>query len=388
MNEEPVFFGKYAIDPLASQPVKYFLPDQIADDYDIPNYIHAEVAFAQAALGELKGFAAGDPVLVAATKLATLQDALDSSRIEGTQATLGEVLADETNPTGSSRDVVEVRNLRSAIELGFDLLEELPIGVRLMRRLHEVLLNNPESQSKTPGEFRRSFVWIGRPGQGIESAALVPPVHTEVPGLLADWERFVNDPKVRMPPVMRNAIAHYQFETIHPFLDGNGRLGRLLALLMLRHDNVLEHPVLSISSAIEMNRSRYYESLGNVRTKGDMAGWIEFWSVMLRFSAEAALERFQKLQALRLKYIAQAPNQSTRELVGAIFQNPLATVATIRSHLGVSQPAALGLLRRGVELGWLKELGQPQVGRRQYYLAAELWAAITNEPEPTDSRLL
>jgi Fic family protein len=388
MEPKDVYFGKYALDLLAMNPITYFLPDPIASDYEIPNYVHAEVAIAQAALGELKGFAAGDPVLVAATRLATLQDALDSSRIEGTQATLGEVLADETNPLGATRDVVEVRNLRLAIDQGFELLKEIPIGVRMMRKLHETLLNTPEARTKTPGEFRRSYVWIGTPGQSLETAALVPPSHEAVPGLLADWERFVNEPKTKMPPVIRNAIAHYQFETIHPFLDGNGRLGRLLALLMLMDDGLLSHPVLSLSSQIEANRSTYYATLGAVRTEGDMAGWIEFWATMLKFSAFEALARFQRLQALHLRYTAEAPNQSTRALVEAIFQNPLATIATIRSHMGVTQPAALALLRRGVELGWLKPVGESTQGRRQYYIASELWAAITNEPEPTDSRLL
>jgi Fic family protein len=388
MREDAVFFGKYATDPLALNPVTYFLPDPISTDYELPNYVHAEVAFAQAALGELKGFSAGDPVLVAATRLATLQDALDSSRIEGTQATLGEVLADETNPSGATRDVIEVRNLRLAIDQGFELLRDLPIGVRMMRRLHQTLLDTPASQSKTPGEFRRSFVWIGKPGQTLESAELVPPAHHEIPELLADWERFVNEPKSNIPPVIRNAIAHYQFETIHPFLDGNGRLGRLLALLMLMDDGILTHPVLSISTQIEKNRSAYYKALGAVRTQGDMAGWIEFWATMLKMSATAALGRFERLQILHLKYIREAPNQSTRALVDAIFQNPLATVSTIRTHLGVTQPSALALLRRGVELGWLKPIGESSPGRRQFYIASELWQAITKEPEPTDSRLL
>lgn len=388
MEKSPVFFGKYARDPLALTPVAYYLPDLIHEDYEIPNYVHAEVAFAQAALGELKGFAAGDPVLVAATRLATLQDALDSARIEGTRATLGEVLADETNPAGATRDVVEVRNLRYAIDQGFALLQELPIGVRMMRRLHKTLLNTKEASVKTPGEFRKSYVWIGKPGGTIESAEFVPPAHQELPALLADWERFVNEPKTKMPPVIRNAIAHYQFETIHPFLDGNGRLGRLLALMMLMDDGILSHPVISISSQIERNRSGYYKALGAVKTEGDMAGWIEFWATMLRFSATEALGRFQRLQVLHARYMNEAPNQSTRSLVEAIFQNPLATATTIREHLGLTQPSALALLRRGVELGWLRPIGDSTQGRRQFYIASELWKAITNEPEPTDSRLL
>jgi DNA-binding MarR family transcriptional regulator len=119
-----------------------------------------------------------------------------------------------------------------------------------------------------------------------------------------------------------------------------------------------------------------------------MAGWIEFWATMLKMSATAALGRFERLQILHLKYIREAPNQSTRALVDAIFQNPLATVSTIRTHLGVTQPSALALLRRGVELGWLKPIGESSPGRRQFYIASELWQAITKEPEPTDSRLL
>jgi Fic family protein len=380
-------FGRYKSDPLASSPVRYYLPDPIPHSFELPNYIHAEIAFAQEALAELKGFSRGDPVILAAAKLSTLQDALDSSRIEGTRATLSEVLADQTGPFSQRRDVVEVRNLQLATVQGLEMVRDTPIGIRLMRRLHESLMSNRENASKTPGEFRRSFVWIGAPGARLDTAELIPPAASELPDLLSDWENFVNNRREH-PSVLRNAIAHYQFETIHPFLDGNGRVGRLLALLMLLDDGSLQEPVISLSSVIERNRERYYQALRDVRLKGDLAGWVEFWAWMVKLAAKSALGNFEKLSALHREYLEAAPNKPTSRLVPLLFSHPLLTVSKVAEELELSVSSAAALIQRGVECGWLSQVTESKAGSRQYWFAPEVWKIITTEPEPTNDSLL
>ncbi|MEY3966864.1 MAG: hypothetical protein RLZ96_390 [Actinomycetota bacterium] len=381
MNDNKPFFGEYRIDPLASAPIRYYSPQLIDPHLQIPNYVHAEVAFAESALAELRGLLEAAPLLSAATRLASIQESLDSSRIEGTRATLSEILLSPTGSLNVRRDIVEVRNLQAATELGISLISEVPIGVRVLREMHAKLMSNGIDPSKTPGEFRKSFVWIGKQGQSLENAELVPPAASELPGLLADWERFVNS-ETRMPAVYRSAIAHYQFETIHPFLDGNGRIGRLVAVLMLISEGVLPGQVISLSSLIEANREGYYKALREVRLSGDMAGWVEFWAKMLRFSAEAAMSTFRKLQGLRESLLQRVRSPSLRSLVDLTFRYPVVTVPDVTSQLGLAPSSARELLRRGVAQGFINELGPAKSGSKQYWVASQVWQILTDEVVP------
>ena len=381
MDDKKPFFGEYRIDPLASQPLRYYSPQLIDLDLQIPNYIHAEVAFAESALAELKGLLEAAPLMSAATRLASIQESLDSSRIEGTRATLSEILFSQTGPMNGRRDIIEVRNLQAATELGISLISEVPIGVRVLRKLHAKLLSNGIDPSKTPGEFRKSFVWIGKRGESLEDAELIPPAANELPELLADWESFVNS-ESRMPSVFRNAIAHYQFETIHPFLDGNGRIGRLIAILMLINEGILPGQVISLSTLIEANRDGYYKALREVRLSGDMAGWIEFWAKMLRLSAEAAISTFRQLQSLQESIWIEVKNPTLRGLVDLTFRFPIISVPDVCAELGLVPSSARALLKRGVTQGFLSELTPAKSGSKQFWVAGQVWQIVTDEVVP------
>lgn len=381
-----VYFGEIRKNPLASFPLEYFSPTPLECEISLSSHAHAQVAFAQEALGVLRGFSDARPMVLAAARLAAIQDSLNSSRIEGTKATLGEVLIDETQPS-ARRDVAEVRNLIRATEFALQARLQYPIGVRLMRRIHEILMSDASSASKTPGEFRKSFVWIGQQGGSIEQAELIPPAASELAELLHNWEIYVNECKSE-PTVIRNAMAHYQFETIHPFLDGNGRVGRLMAMLMLVEDGSLAHPVLSLSRNIEMNRDAYYNALREVRTSGDMGGWVEFWAIMIRFAAEDATDRLRKLSALADDFASEAPNKAMQRFIEVMFHNPIVSVSGTKSQLKLATSTAAGLIARAVTLGWLVPLGDSRQGARQFWVSTGIWKIITNEPLPLDEALL
>src|SRR5437764_6784489 len=205
------------------------------------------------------------------------REAVLSSRIEGTQASISDVFRFEA--TGSSQgagDVVEVFNYVAALELGLELLDALPICTRLTNRVHGRLLQGVRGQETRPGELRDTQVWIGAPGTPIEQARFVPPPPGSVPDLLADLERFGNE-DVIIPPLVHCAMAHYQFEAIHPYVDGNGRVGRLLITLFLRTRGILPTPLLYLSAYFERNRQEYYDRLRAVSTAGDWETWIRFF---------------------------------------------------------------------------------------------------------------
>ena len=205
------------------------------------------------------------------------REALASSRIEGTQASLSEVfqaVASGGSPPDSN--VREVENYIQAMETGLRLLETLPISNRVLRTIHETLLQDVRGRERRPGEFRDTPVWIGSPTDTPENATYVPPLAPEMHEALADWERFANEAP-RMPMLVRCALLHYQFETIHPFLDGNGRLGRLLIVFFLMRHGRLPAPLLYLSSYLEDHRPEYYERLQAVRERGKLQEWIQFF---------------------------------------------------------------------------------------------------------------
>ena len=277
-------------------------------------------------------------------------------------------------------DVEEVVNYVRAMEAGLARLDHLPMSVRLLREMHAILLDGVRGRDRQPGELRTSQNWIGPPGATIERATFVPPPPDGLPDLLSDLERFVHeDPQ--LPPLVQAALLHYQFETIHPFLDGNGRLGRLLVVFFLVVRDRLPEPLLYLSPFFERRRDEYYATLQAVREQGDVDRWLALFLDGVREQAIDAVSRAERLTDLRERYRA-AVRAVTRgianQVVELALEQPVLTARTVESRLQVSRPAALASLRQLADLGILTEaVGGPRGQLR--WRADEVLAVLTEE---------
>jgi Fic family protein len=331
------------------------------------------------ALGLLQGLGKliQDPELLVGPYLT--REALASSRIEGTQASLSEVLQAEAGGAEQQQDddVAEVAHYLQATRLGIRLLRELPITERLIKQVHRVLIAGARGEDKLPGEFRRSPVWVGSPTDSPDNAIYVPPLDDEIPGLLTDWENFVND-KSRLPVLIRCALMHYQFETIHPFLDGNGRMGRLLIVLLLMNEKRLTAPLLYVSGYLENHRAEYYARLEEVREKGQIQQYLQFFLTAVTRSAEDAVDRAGKLIELRERYMTESAKSRSRvgATVDLLFTNPFVTVGRVERALDITNQGARNLINDAVARGWLTDIGTRGRGGRRYWVAEHVFEII------------
>lgn len=336
---------------------------------------------ADAALGELSGLGRylPNPDLLIAPY--TKREAVASSRIEGTQADLSDLLLDEIEPTRTppGSDVVEVRNYVAALNAGLRRLDSLPLSGRLLREIHAVLMKGVVGQEKTPGEFRRSQNWIGPPGCGLEEATYTPPPHDpEMLDCLAAWERFMHE-RGRMPDLLQCALLHEHFEAIHPFLDGNGRIGRLLITLFLVERGRLSKPLLYLSSYIEQHKGSYYELLQRIRTHGEWAQWLDFFLLAIRDTARSAIEQAQQILTLREEFRGRlGKKHRSLSLLDTLFINPFTTVAKAADDLGVSKPTATKTIRVLEQAGMLEEATGGNWGR--VWLARPILAVVGARP--------
>jgi Fic family protein len=310
------------------------------------------------------------------------REAVLSSQIEGTQSTLTQLMLFELeeSPGVPFDDVVEVSNYVAALDHGVARLKEgFPLSNRLFREMHAVLLSRGRGSNKDPGEFRRSQNWIGgtRPG----NALFVPPPPHLVPECMADLERFLHDENNPYPSVLKAALAHVQFETIHPFLDGNGRIGRLLIAFILHHDGILSRPLLYLSLYFKRHRDTYYRLLDRVRTEGDWEAWTDFFLEGVRDTAGNAVETARRLIALfeadqqKIQTLGRSAS-STLRVFQAFKARPLLTVGRISERTGLSFPAANQAVARLAELGIVREITGR---RRERAYAYDQYVAILNE---------
>lgn len=359
--------------------VAYF-PATVPRTVELTPRIVNLVAEAEAALGRLAGVGQLLPNPHLLIRPYLLREALSSTRIEGTQASLFDVLDAEATGETPNADVEEVLNYVEALEWGLAEAQRLPLGTRLVREIHRRLLAGVRGRERTPGELRTTQNWVGGAGSTIESARFVPPPPAELPALLSDWERFAHE-ELELPLLIQNALLHYQFETLHPFLDGNGRLGRLLIIFFLIERDRLGAPLLYVSSYLERDRDRYYEVLQRGREAGDLEPWFELFLEAVRTQAADAVDRAQRIVELRERYrVAAGAIQSAKvtPLVDLIFESPILSSRGVEARLGVTRPTALALLRRLEEVGVLTQAASgPRRQRR--YVASELMAAVSDE---------
>ena len=342
---------------------------------------------ADAALGRLAGAARQlhDPAMFVRPYMT--REALASSRIEGTQASLSDVFQADAGEEGdmpATHDVQEVWNYRAAMDAGLRELPDLPLVGRLVRDIHAVLLHGVRGEEKQPGSFRERPVWIGSPTDSPENAVFVPPFEAEMLDAWRDWEEFANS-NPRLPTLVQCALLHYQFETIHPFLDGNGRVGRLLIVFFLIHRRTLPAPLLYISSYLEQHRREYYERLQGVRERGEIQEWLQFFFTAVAVQSEDAIARAERLHDLREQYRRALTGSRSRavEVVDLLFVNPIVTVRGVASRLGITTQGAANLIRQLEARGWVGRLsGTVGRGGRHYWIADEVYAAVSDPAPP------
>jgi len=304
-----------------------------------------------------------------------------SSRIEGTRTSLGDLLADEAGHTAqaSPDDVREVRNYVAALDYGIDRLRTLPLSLRLVRELHQHLMQGVRGERATPGEFRRSQNWIGPHGSTPANAPYVPPPPQEMHAALQAWEGFLHR-RDELPDLIQCALMHEHFEAIHPFLDGNGRVGRLLITLFLIERGRLPQPLLYLSEYIERHRDDYYRGLMRVRTHGDWTGWLHYFLAGVEWSARRAVRQGRQLLELREAMRARlAGSPRALALVDPLFENPYLDANRVKALLGVSDPTARKALAALEAAGLIEETSGRSWGRQ--YLARGVLAAIEDPGE-------
>lgn len=312
-------------------------------------------------LGELNALSHFVPNADLFIQMHVTREAVISSRIEGTQTNMEEALLPEKEIRPERRnDWREVNNYIRAMNEAMAGLKELPLTGRLLRQAHHTLMQGVRGEHKMPGEYRRSQNWIG--GASLADAVFIPPHHDLVPELMSDLEHFLHNNNFHLPHLLRIGIAHYQFETIHPFLDGNGRIGRLLITLYLIYYGLLDKPLLYLSSFFEKNKNLYYDNLTRVRTHNDMMRWIKYFLVGVEQTANEAKNALQNVLALKaetetlLQQRYGRRTQSALKLLHALLQHPVTTVEQARQHTDLSYKAANDLIGQMLQDGILKEL--------------------------------
>lgn len=338
-----------------------FVPNPLPPDLSLTWELAGELSAADRGVSELAGIGRILPNPYLLIRPFMHREAVLSSRIEGTQASLSDLYffeAASVLPSPQS-DVVEVRNYVRAMEYGLQRLKDLPVCLRLLCEVHEQLMEGIAGDHLTPGEFRRSQNWIGPPGCTLNDATFVPPPHEDLMSSLGELEKFWHAPSP-LPLLLRLALIHYQFEAIHPFLDGNGRIGRLLLTLLLVSENVLPQPMLYLSAYFERHRDEYYRRLLAVSRDGQWIEWISFFLRGVAEQSRDAVRRSEKLlgiwQRYRQQFQTARSSASLLKLIDELFHRPYLTISSAKSVLNVTFRSASLNVEKLVTAGILEEL--------------------------------
>ena len=357
--------GTYATTTTLGEPVQAFVPHSLPPSAPAlaPDAFLEQNRQAELALARLSGVAGLVPSVDWLLYSAIRKEALLTSQIEGTQATLTDLFDEEAGfAVSNTDDVEEVTNYLRAFRLVQDNLRSpqgLPISVRLLCEAHRILLNGARGAGKQPGELRRSQNWIGgtRPG----NAAFVPPPADKVPNLLADLERFIHNPSPTLPPLVKIALAHAQFETIHPFLDGNGRIGRLLIAALMEQWGLLPEPLMYLSGYLKMHQMEYYRRLSIIRTEGDWEAWLCFFLegvTAAATEAERSIIAIASLVATDRRHLLESPQAgpASYRLFELLPMMPRFTIERVRQKLDTSFPTANAAVKVLEELSIVTEI--------------------------------
>lgn len=375
--------GTYVAKTFDTEVVRAFVPPPLPPDPPLRlDGLQHLLEQANQAIGRLDGLASVLPDLPLFIYTYVRKEAVLSSQIEGTQSSLSDLLLfeNEEAPGVPIEDVQEVSNYVAALNHGLERMRSgFPLSLRLIREIHEILLSKGRGSGKQPGEFRQSQNWIGgnRPG----NAAFVPPPPELVLKCMSDLERFLHDATPNLPAIVKAGIIHAQFETIHPFLDGNGRLGRLLITFLLCAQGVLREPILYLSLYFKANRAAYYELLDRARSRGDWEAWLDFFLIGVRDTADQAANAARRILALfeqdkkNIETLGR-PAASVLRVFQHMQRNPIVAIPTTAKKIGISAPTVAKSLGHMIELGILHEV----TGRERHRLFVyDKYLAILNE---------
>lgn len=337
-----------------------FSPNLINHQWNIDDMeIITLLSKADRMLGRLDMYSEHIPNIDLFISMHIMKEATQSSKIEGTQTKMEEALLNEEDvPLDKRDDWAEVHNYINAMNDAVQALNDIPFSSRLIRRVHYVLMQGVRGENKTPGEYRRSQNWIG--GSTIQDAIFVPPVHTLIPELIGDIENFVHNETLAIPDLIKIALVHYQFETIHPFLDGNGRTGRLLVTLYLVSKGLIKRPILYLSDYLERHRNTYYSTMMTARIENDIRPWIKFFLNGIIKTAENGVNTFSDILAVEKTNEEMAQRLGTRsanaiKVLNSLYNIPIVDATTVRSITGLSIASAYKLISVMEEAGLLTE---------------------------------
>lgn len=341
---------------------EYFVPTKINDKWSWQNQnINTLLEKAAIKLGELNSYAKLVPNIDLFIRLHVTKEAVTSSKIEGTQTKIDEALLPVEEIGFEKRDDwQEVKNYVNALNEAIKSLETLPISSRLLRQTHKALLKSVRGEHKLPGEYRKSQNWIG--GASLQDATFIPPSHILVDEYMNDLENFLHNENLNLPDLIKIAIIHYQFETIHPFLDGNGRIGRLLIILFLIEKKILDKPLLYLSLYFEKNRRLYYENLENVRTKNDMTQWIKYFLVGIEQISTKAIGILSNIIDMKNEMEKEINENFGRRsnnginLLQSLFNEPIINVENVKIICNLSYKSANDLISLMQKNGYLTEI--------------------------------
>lgn len=321
-------------------------------------------------LGRLDMYSGYIPNINLFISMHVLKEATQSTKIEGTQTNMEEALLDKENvPLNKRDDWEEVQNYIAAMNKAQKSLNKIPFSSRLIKEAHKTLLDGVRGKHKLPGEFRTSQNWIG--GATINDAGFIPPVHTSVIDYMSDLEKFVHNEQYPFPEILKIAFVHYQFETIHPFLDGNGRVGRLMITLYLVSKGILKQPILYLSDFFERNRTLYYDNLTRVREKNDINQWFKFFLVGVIETAQNGIKTFDNILKLQKETEAKIQKLGSRaanaqKLLNYLYQHPMIEPIKVAEVVSVSSASAYKLVADFEKMGILKEITGGKRGK--FYL--------------------